>query len=1107
MSHLNKPDLTSASGRQYWRSLDQLADTPEFREWAEREFPAGAAELSPDFQRRDFMKLMSASFLLAGFGLTGCRRPVEKIYPFSEKPAGYTHGVPGHFATGLSSRRSGAALVVESNEGRPTKVEGNSLHPDSNGGTDALTQASILSLYDPDRATRFAARGRDLSKEAAYEALDEAIATASVNRGRGVAFLLEQSASPSRARVIESLKRKLPSAIIAEYEPVNFGNSRLAIEKVMGQKARPQYHLDKASVILSLDADFLGVEEDSPRMIRDFASGRQLESVDDKMSRLYTVEALMTLTGANADHRLRVPSSQIGKVAAQVAARLLVKAGQTSGPLLTALQAMGSVDGVSPAWIDECANDLFAHRRAAVVLAGHRQSPEVHAIAALINEVLEAVGSTVVYRDDVAPELAGIQSVTQAVKAGSVETLVIVGANPVYNAPADLEWAKLIGEVDKVFRLGYYEDETGSLSRYHFPAAHYLESWGDVRTSDGTLVPVQPLIAPLFDGVSELDFLARWLGDGQSAHEIVKKTFASESKDSSENAWKRFLHDGYFKSGARASKRLTVDSASLIAILGDSAEAPSSERLEVVFHRDYSVDDGRYSNNGWLQELPDPVTKITWDNAALMSRQTATELGLSSGDLVELTLDGRALEVPVWIQPGLANATVALALGYGRSNAGRVGGVDGDTVGFNAYALRTSNSAHIASGAKITKIEGRKFEFSCTQDHWSMEGRAIVREGNLEQYHKKTDFAQNMDLEAHASHIPHDEQGRPKGLYSHPYDERDSSRSDVHQWGMAIDLNRCVGCSACVIACQSENNIPIVGKDQVGRGREMHWIRLDRYYAGDLELRKKQKPTSSDDLQPTFEWIDDPQVVTQPMLCQHCESAPCESVCPVNATVHDDEGLNVMAYNRCVGTRYCSNNCPYKVRRFNYFDYNKRPIKKLYLGPLANRSEHEIDLVKLSKNPDVTVRMRGVMEKCTFCVQRIQKAKIAQKIKAGATSDVQVEEGAVVPACGQACPAEAIEFGNLLDPESKVSKLKKNDRNYSVLGFLDTRPRTTYLAKVRNPNPKMPDYQAMPFTLSEYKDHMGDPTVEHHGHHDDHGHHDGDSHEDNHETAEVGGSH
>ncbi len=1071
-------------GPTYWRSLDQLAEAPEFRDWMQREFPAGASELPNDFSRRDFVKLMSASFLLAGVGLTGCRKPEEHIYPFGKMPEDYVHGVPQHYATAMPTRGGAVPLVVKSHEGRPVKVEGNPQHPDSNGGTDVFAQASILGLYDPDRATRYCKSGAGIPKKQAVEALAAAAAEVLATRGARLALLLDHSTSPTRARMIEMITRRYPGAKVYTYEPLDPTLGQQAASIAFGTQGTLYHRVDRAKVILSLDCDFLGVEEDPHRSIRGFAKGRKISKPGDKINRLYAVEGLMTLTGANADHRLRVAPGLIGRVAVQIALEVLKEAGGADAGLVRALEAAagGAIPGVNAAWIKGCAKDLAANRGSAVVMAGQRQPLAVHLIALAINAAIGSVGSVVEVR--AAPPLLGgsISELVQSLNAGQVGTLAIVGGNPAYNAPVELGWSTAVGKANSVFRLGYYEDESFSGATYHFPATHFLESWGDARTSDGTIVPVQPLVQPMFEGMTDIEFLATLAGYASTApYNLVRDTMKGLSGGGVfDEVWKKFLHDGYLPGTASAAASVSFNPASVVPHLADfQGAAPSVSSLDVVFARDYSVDDGRYANNGWLQELPDPVTKITWDNAILMSRKTARELQVENTNVVSVEVDGRKLTGPVWIQPGMADYTLGLQLGYGRSKAGRIAGFGGKAVGYNAYALRTAKSAHLARGAKAAKTGGTH-PISCTQDHWSMEGRPIVREANLAQYESKPGFAKNMDLEAHAAHIPVDKNGHPGMIYKHPYVASPALKSDVHQWGMSIDLSTCVGCSACVIACQSENNIPIVGKDQVAKGREMHWLRIDRYYAGDLKLRALHRDTATDEAQQLQEWIDDPQVVNQPMMCQHCENAPCESVCPVNATVHDAEGLNVMAYNRCVGTRYCSNNCAYKVRRFNFFDYNKRPIENLYKGPLATRPKDEWELTKLAKNPDVSVRMRGVMEKCTFCVQRIEQAKIAQKVLAGPSDAVRVPRDSIKTACQQACPAEAIVFGNLLDPESEVSKLKQQQRDYSVLGFLDNRPRLTYLAKIRNPNPSMPDYYEYPLSLKEYSDHMGSPFESHH---------------------------
>jgi MoCo/4Fe-4S cofactor protein with predicted Tat translocation signal len=1097
------------TGRKYWRSLDQLAGTPEFRQWMEREFPNGASEWSDPVSRRHFVKIMSASFLLAGLGLagSGCRRPVEKIEPFGKAPENnpYVFGMPQFYATAMPTRTGAIPLVVKSYEGRPTKIEGNSLYPGGNGGTDRFAQASILNLYDPDRAQYFTKGGKPVAPEEALSFLDELSKKFAANGGDGLAFLAEPSTSPSRARLQNLIAQKFPKSQWFTYDPIDAGIHQRAATQAFGQPVRPVFHYDKAKVILSLDCDFLGTEEDVHNNIRQFVQGRKIEKPGDSMNRLYVVEALMTLTGTNADHRLRVPANAIFQIAKAFVAKVASKSRDNS---LAGLSATYDFELISKyldleanqKWIEECANDLIAAGKNALVVAGQRQPIAVHFLAYAINSALGAIGNTVTLIP--ATETAG----ADLKNLFAPDTLIILGGNPAYDSSildsADL-FVRRKGSPTTVVRFGYYEDETSERSSWHFPAAHYLESWGDAITDDGALLPIQPLIQPLFGGLTELEFLARIAGESQTnPYDIVRATRNLGNgiewgigSLKAEEFWKKFLFNGFWSGPTRDSvqaKFLSSDENQKILFEQAFHQQLQPGRnlngvqLEVIFYRDAKVDDGRYTNNGWLQELPDPITKLTWDNAVLISRKTAKELGVANYDVVRVTLNGRSVEGPVWIQPGMADYSIGLALGYGREKAGRVG----SGVGFNAYKIFTGK--FIETGAKIEKT-GRTYQLSCTQNHWSMEGRPIVREANLDQFREHPAFAKGM-------HAEEPEFGGKKivePLYPNPFDE--VKATGQHQWGMSIDLNSCVGCEACMVACQSENNIPIVGKDQVNRGREMHWIRIDRYYAGD-PAKERDKPfaeMSQQGKQPVEEAIDDPQVVTQPMLCQHCEAAPCENVCPVNATVHDQEGLNLMVYNRCVGTRYCSNNCPYKVRRFNYLDYNKRTLEELkgpfYPTPLKpNRLLHwwkdptspttgmrkadDWDLIKMLKNPDVTVRMRGVMEKCTFCVQRIQQAKIAQKIKAGASGeDVIVPDGTFTTACAQACPAGAIVFGNIADPESRVSKLKRQERDYTVLDFLLTKPRLTYLARIRNPNPAMPDYRKWPLSFEEFEKKNGSP--------------------------------
>ncbi len=1055
------------TGRRYWRSMDELSDTPEFKDWLQREFPAGASEMVDEQSRRSFLKIMSASFALAGLGLAGagCRRPVENLEPFGQQPKDYVFGEPEYFATAMPTRNGAIPLVVKSYEGRPVKIEGNSLYPGSNGSTDRYAQASILNLYDPDRAREFKHDGKVVSREDALSFLDELSKKFTANEGEGLAFLAESNTSPSRARLQKIIAAKFPKSKWFTYDAVDSGIHQRAATQAFGQSVRPVFHFDKAKVILSLDSDFLGGEDDVHNHIRKFAAGRKASA---GMNRLYAVESLFTLTGAGADHRLRIQAKAIREIVSLFA--------QQCGASGGAGGIGGGVDvKLTQDWITACAKDLVAAGKDALVVAGHRQPLEVHLFAHAINSALGAIGNTVT----LLPVTENSNLDLKDLDSSATDTLIIVGGNPAY----DLNWSP---KSKTVVRLGYYADETAEKSNWNFAGAHYLESWSDAVTSDGTIVPVQPLIQPLFNGLQELEFLARFAGEGRAlSYEIVRDTFGG-----SDEAWKKFLFNGFATNSVVQPVNATFVVEQTPKIDVSVTNVPS---LEVIFYRDAKVDDGRFANNGWMQELPDPITKMTWDNAVLISRKTARELGVANGDIVEISLNGKTVTGPIWTQPGMADYSLGLALGYGRERAGRVG----NGVGFNAYKIFSGK--YIETGATIKKTGGT-YTLACTQHHWSMEGRPAVREANLEEFLKEPKFAEEA---FHGIEPP-----VTKSLYPNPLDE--AKKTALHQWGMSIDLNACVGCGTCVIACQSENNIPIVGKDQVLRGREMHWLRIDRYFTADP--KKKNNPhfydfkadeNQTDENQQFAEWIDDVQAVNQPMPCQMCETAPCESVCPVNATVHDQEGLNVMAYNRCIGTRYCSNNCPYKVRRFNFLDYNKRPLSELkgtmYSTTLTHstgegwvdggtnkewdlfrwmknpnsgmRTEDEWDLIKLSKNPDVTVRMRGVMEKCTYCTQRIEQAKISQKAKAGASDDVRLTQAAGnIPktACQQACPAGAIVFGDVSDANSDVSQLKALPQNYSVLGDLLTKPRTTYLARIRNPNPAMPDYHE-PFSTEEYE--------------------------------------
>jgi len=1082
------PSEAELRGPRYWRSLDELMEAPGFKDYLEREFPEGASS-ADGVDRRQFFKLMAASFALGGVGLAGCRRPEANILPYGRSIEEVRDGLPLYFATAMPLRRTALPLVAETYQGRPTKLEGNPSYWPHGGASSLLAQASLLDLYDPDRATAHLRDGAELSAAALNDLLSAAGRRYADARGAGLAFLAESSSSPTRAALVERLRSRMPAAIWSEYEPVVDEPPVEAARAAFGRDVKPLYHLAKARRILSLDCDFLGAEPAALAHARSFANGRRVATPKEagRMNRLYVAESGVTLTGAMADHRLRLASSQILGLAAALAGRVL------GGD---AFSSLTGEPGASPAWVAACADDLQTHRGESLVIAGAHQPAAVHALAYLVNAALGNVGRTIDFVAAESSAAATLGQLADAIRKGAVTTLVILGGNPAYNAPADIGWASLQKSVPEVIRHGCHVDETSaveSASRVHVAGTHYLETWGDARTADGTLVPIQPMILPLFDGMSELSLLARLAGEETAdPYALVFATVTRLAGGDPEKVFRRFLHDGLLEGSVAAAVGILhprAEAACEILALAPPRAAVGPRSLEVRYIADAKVDDGRFANNGWLQECPDPITRLTWDNAILVSPHFAKELGIVPAPSViqvarveaadfekgremapvgKLRLGGFSIEGPLHIQPGLADYTVVLPLGYGRTKSGRVG----TGAGFNASALRTSGAMHIAVGAVLEVIPGRRHALANTQEHWSMEGRDIIREANVSEFLRNPSFARALGLEAHSP--PLDEESArlpaaqkatdiPRGnsLYQTP--KFGKAEDGYHQWGMSIDLNTCIGCNACVVACQSENNIPIVGKDQVLRGREMHWIRIDRYYSdGRIDAAAFGGAGNR-------EIPEDPQISLQPMNCQHCELAPCETVCPVNATVHDEEGLNVMAYNRCVGTRYCANNCPYKVRRFNYFDWNKRATDALYMGPFGHQKEMP-ELLKMARNPEVTVRMRGVMEKCTYCVQRIENAKIRHKVQsaqAGRPGDVRLSDGAVKTACQQVCPVEAIVFGDLLDPSSTVSKAKAQPRTYSVLGYLNTRPRTTYLGRLRNPNPEMPDYADLPLSRRE----------------------------------------
>jgi MoCo/4Fe-4S cofactor protein with predicted Tat translocation signal len=1083
--HHPAPSERELNGPKYWRSLDELVATPGFQQHLAREFPEGASSIE-GVDRRHFMKIMAASFALGGLGLAGCRRPEKYILPYGKSVEGVIPGMPLYFATAMPLRKSAIPLLAETHQGRPTKLEGNPTYAPHGSASSLLAQASVLDLYDPERATTHTKGGSTLDAAAVADLLAGLGRIYSVSAGAGLAFLAEESASPTRARLVATLRQKFPQATWAEYEPVVDEPPAAAAQAAFGGNVKPIYRFAQAKRIVSLDADFLSAESGSLYYAREFAKGRRVTKKDDPMNRLYVVESGLTLTGSMADHRLRLSSSSMLALAAALAGKV---AGNSTLESLT--QGLEFKD--QEKWITACAEDLLAHRGECVVVAGAHLPAEVHVLVHQMNSALGNVGKTVDFVDvGASPAAASISDLASAIKAGSVKTLVILGGNPAYNAPADLDWPALQKSVTDVIRYGYSSDETSALSGTHLAAAHYLESWGDARTADGTIVPIQPMILPLFGGLTDIEVLARIAGEANAdPYSLVYTTITGQAGADAEKLFRKFLHDGLLEGSAYPVASVAFNSATAAAALGQAQKVAmfSKDQLEVRFIADAKLDDGRFANNGWLQECPDPITKISWDNAILISPRLARDIGvyptstplqvariegsdtfrgMENAYVGELSLGGRKIRGPIHVQPGLANYTIILPLGYGRQVIGHVG----KGMGFSAYPLRTTGAMNIATGATLS-LTGERVLLANTQSHWSMEGRDLIREANYEgpeSYQENPAYVKEVGMEAEtpstigevgeamspgqrATEIP-----RGGSLYVTPM------FNGPQQWGMSIDLNTCIGCNACVVACQAENNIPIVGRDQALRGREMHWIRLDRYYSdGNLD------PTAFGRGEGNRELPEDPQVSLQPIACQQCELAPCEMVCPVNATVHDEEGLNVMAYNRCIGTRYCANNCPYKVRRFNYFDYNQRQLDSLYLGPLGPHGMPE--LVKMVKNPEVTVRMRGVMEKCTYCVQRIENGKIRHKVKtaqAGNPSDILVPDGVIKTACQQVCPVEAIVFGDILNPDSAVSQAKRREQDYQLLGYLNTRPRTTYLGKLRNPNPQMPDYAALPLSRKEH---------------------------------------
>lgn len=1058
---------SAAETTTYWRSVDQLENSPEFQQMVAREFPEGITEAPDEVSRRGFLGVIAASVALAG--MTSCRKPETKIVAFNKRPEGFKPGLSQFYATSLQRDGYGIGVLVKSSDGRPTKIEGNPEHPSSLGASDLRLQAELLQLYDPGRSRK--ARGPNSHKHAHddhghgahghahaepdiwadfYGEWDEKLSkTLAGRQGEGLHVLMPATSSPALQALVAKIKSSTyPKAKFHTWSPLHRDQELQGAQQAFGRAVATHYDFSKADVVVSLDSDFLANDGNCLRQARGWAQTRREPTPGKKLSRLYVVEPTFTTTGTAADHRFRLRASEVPAVAFALAKALGVGNGTA---LAGAVGAYGSEAFVKNGknWLDAIAKDLQSARGRCIVTAGPRQPAAVHAVVHAINQALGNFGQTVSFT--ALPEglstnnLASLQELKSALEQpNGIELLLCLGTNPVYDAPADFKFAELVKKAKVAVHIGAYDDETGRLCAWHFPMAHELECWGDSRAHDGTVAIQQPLVAPLHGGVSPLEFLGfldsapNWESlftrrDGVFGYELVRAHWqaASGAPDFGTTWWPRALHDGVVANTNFTAETVSINAANIAGLVPKPAPAAG---IEVVLRACPKMDDGRYANNSWMQEVPEPLTKLTWDNAALVSMATAKKLGVQNGDVLELTSDGQKLRIPAWILPGHADDSISIHLGWGRELPESCKVARG--TGFNAYTLRTAANQWLLPNVTVSKTS-ENYPLVCTQEHGTMVGRALVRENTVAENDKTPRWAPMMsplDQAARLHDPKHTEADLNKSLWKERGYEQGLKSSDPevkkspYQWGMVIDLNACTGCSACVVACVAENNIPMVGKIQVSRNREMFWIRADRYFSS------RGNGTLSDKL----EMAEDPQVANMPVPCMQCENAPCESVCPVAATMHSPDGLNDMVYNRCIGTRYCSNNCPYKVRRYNYLDY---------VGNVP-------DTKRMAFNPDVTVRHRGVMEKCTYCVQRINggriEAKLAGKKVGDGKDDVQV-----TTACAQACPTQAITFGNILDTNSKVARLRALDLNYGMLSELNTKPRTTYLGRVRNPNPEL----------------------------------------------------
>jgi MoCo/4Fe-4S cofactor protein with predicted Tat translocation signal len=973
-------------GKEFWRSLEELSRSDSFDEFFAQEFPQQAVPLEKGVHRRDFMKLMGASVAMAG--LAACRQPADAIVPYVNQPESLIPGKPLFFATAMTLGGVATGVLVESHMNRPTKIEGNPEHPSSLGASDAFMQASVLGLYDPDRSQVIRKIG-DTATWGDFIGAIQPILTAARTNGAGLRILTQSTSSPTFGAQMQRLLTQYPGMKWHQWDAVNHDSAREGGRMAFGRYVSTHYDFTKANVVVSLGSDFLGDGAGHLRYARDFMSRRKVRSVGvpktQSINRLYAIEGSMSNTGSVADHRIAIKPSQM-----EATARAILN-GQGTSPVLNAL-----------------IKDLQANRGTGIVIAGDEQPAVVHAIAHALNTQLGNIGTTVLVTEpiEVAPvnQLASLQELVRDMNSGAVRALIILGGNPVFDAPADLQFAKALDKVPFRAHHSLYYDETSLRCHWHIPETHYLESWSDARAHDGTVSIVQPLIAPLYNGRSAHEILGALIGGlDETPYQTVRAYW--QTQGATDAAWRKWLHDGLIAGSA-------LPSIAVAATPPATSNQQPATGIELELRHDPTIYDGRFANNGWLQELPKPQTKITWDNVLIVSPKTADKIGYDPEErdslvnekqtrFADVSYRGVTMRLPLWVVPGYAEDVATVYFGYGRQKSGKIG----TGIGFNTYPFRFSNALHGGPGARITMSSDapRVYPVACTQEHQSIDPkvvgeRGLIRATSFEGFKQNPKFAQDPH---------HVEGGHDESMYPH------WDYSDKQAWAMVIDTSVCTGCNGCVIACQSENNIAIVGKDEVVRERELHWLRIDRYYRGD---------------------VDNPEVFHEPVPCMQCENAPCEPVCPVEATSHSEDGLNDMTYNRCVGTRYCSNNCPYKVRRFNFFGY----------------ADYDTPSLKPMRNPDVTVRTRGVMEKCTYCVQRINAAKIDAE-KQGR----KVKDGEVVTACQQACPTQAIVFGDMNDQTSAVAKLKAEPQHYALLEELQTRPRTTYLGAIRNPHPDL----------------------------------------------------